>query len=181
MQLKEFIIDLLKKNLTRKKQTSILGIDEIAQKKGHGNYINILYDIAQSSVIDVLPDRKQQTLQDKLEQFSDKEKEDIDYVCIDMNTTCYSVIKKVLPDAEIVIDRFHIQKYLNKALKDIKIKLLKSLSKQEKEKLKHIHYALLNNDDKLTDNQEEVLNLVYEKYPDLAYCHELKEWFSKYF
>ena len=43
-------------------------------------------------------------------------RENVDEVCVDMWGGFSKVIREVFPNAKVVIDRFHVQKLVNKAL-----------------------------------------------------------------
>jgi transposase len=77
------------------------------------------------------------------------------------------VIREVFPNAKIVVDRFHVQKLVNKALNKIRLILnLKGLKNR---------CLLMNNQPNLTNEEKEELELVLNSSPSLKIAHELKE------
>ena len=67
------------------------------------------------------------------------------------------VIREVFPNAKIVIDRFHVQKLVNKALNKIRLVLqLKGLKNR---------CLLMNNQATLTNEDQEELELVLKSSP----------------
>jgi transposase len=50
-------------------------------------------------------------------------REQVQEVCVDMWGGFPKVIKEVFPNADIVIDRFHVQKLINKDLNKIRLNL----------------------------------------------------------
>ena len=50
-------------------------------------------------------------------------RENVDEVCVDMWGGFPKVIREVFPNAKVVIDRFHVQKLVNKALNKIRLVL----------------------------------------------------------
>ena len=48
-------------------------------------------------------------------------REGVEEVCVDMWGGFPKVIREVFPNAKIVIDRFHVQKLVNKALNKVRL------------------------------------------------------------
>jgi len=94
-----------------------LGLDEIALKKGHKDFVVIVssHTEEQTRVLGVLPDRKKETVIQFLEQIPDKLKATIENVATDMYEGYLNAAKESLgEEVEIVIDRFHVaQTYRN--------------------------------------------------------------------
>ena len=87
-------------------------------------------------------------------------------VSIDMTGNYKSLIKKLCPNADVTIDRFHVTKMLHDELNQqariaAQKKAAKSLKIKEKTKLldslKGSKYTLLKTEDKLSDEQKEKL------------------------
>ena len=77
------------------------------------------------------------------------------------------VIREVFPNAKTVIDRFHVQKLVNKALNKIRLALkLKGLKNR---------CLLMSNQINLTAEDREELELILISSPSLKIAHELKE------
>jgi transposase len=94
-------------------------------------------------------------------------RERVEEVCVDMWGGFPKVIREVFPNAKIVIDRFHAQKLVNKALNKIRLALnLKGLKNR---------CLLMNNQTNLTNEEKEELELVLSFSPSLRIAHELKE------
>jgi transposase len=66
----------------------------------------------------------------------------IETVIIDMSLQFRSAIEQALPQATIVIDRFHIQRTANEAMDNVRKRLHKKLKTQER-KAKMCHAAML--------------------------------------
>ena len=50
-------------------------------------------------------------------------RENVDEVCVDMWGGFPKVIREVFPNAKVVVDRFHVQKLVSKALNKIRLVL----------------------------------------------------------
>lgn len=148
-----------------------LGIDEIALRKGKQDFALILTDLDTGNVLEVLQERTQAKLRVRLEQLSPQERAQIEEVAIDMWKPYDTVCTQLLPNAHVTVDRFHVMQAVNQELKQ-----LKNQAKQEHpDVLKGAHYALLKNQEDLTEKQSATLEQVYATCPKLKMAHRLKE------
>ena len=93
-----------------------LGIDEISLTKGHGNFVLLLYDLSRHEVIDVLPDRKKETLEEYLRSHRNTVFANLEAVCMDMWKPYKLAVTAVFPGVNIVVDKFHIFQHLHDCL-----------------------------------------------------------------
>ena len=93
-----------------------LGIDEIALVKGQGNYGAVLVDLEKSKVVDILPERSQEKIRSVLISWGTEVLESIEYVSRDLWKPYKSLVKKLMPNAEVVADRFQVMKQVNQEL-----------------------------------------------------------------
>ena len=177
--------------LEKKKPENLrrLGIDEIAVVKGQGNYYVVLVDLDKGVIIGLIEKRTEEEVSKYLEAWGEEVLSQIVEVSIDFWKPYKKVAKKLIPQAEIVADRFHVMKQVTDeldtqrkklkreaiALKDSpeKTELLSGLNKSK--------YALLKNEEDLSDQQKEKLKEVYKTVPILSQMHLLKENFRKVF
>lgn len=148
-----------------------LGIDEISLRKGKQDFVLILSNLDTGDVVDVIEKRTQEKLRYRLEQLTAQERSQIQEVAIDMWEPYATVCTELLPHAMITVDRFHVAQSINSELK----KLKNQEKKQNSEVMKGAHYAILKNQDDLTDTQQEKLQQVYEICPTLKMAYRLKE------
>ncbi|MTJ47239.1 ISL3 family transposase [Dolichospermum sp. UHCC 0259] len=172
-----------------------LGIDEIALKKGHGNYCAVLVDLDQSKLIAILSGRTKEIIQQTLIEWGTEILENIEEVSIDLWTGYKTLVTELMPNAQVVADRFHVMTQINKELdtqrKREKRKvedLIKKANATDKLKyeeilagLKNSKYPLLKNQDKLTQEQLDKLIQVKNVSPILKEMHEFKEKIRKIF
>lgn len=154
-----------------------LGIDEIAERKGRKAYDLVLYDLDAGIPIDVLENRTQAELRAYLDALSLSTRQQITEVCIDMWRPYATVIAEQLSHARLVVDRFHVMKVVNADLKALKNEVKKTLP----EDAKACHYPLLKNEKDLTEQQQKILEQVYDASPPLKKAHQLKEEFRTVF
>lgn len=136
-----------------------LGLDEIAERKGHRAYDLICYNLDTGKPVDVLQGRTKQQLSDYLKALSDTVKEGIEEVCIDMWRPYAQAVIKVLPQTVLVVDRFHLMRSVNTDLKELKNSRKPALP----DKAKAGYYPLLKNHEDLTEEQQKMLDAVYHQ------------------
>jgi len=98
-------------------------------------------------------------------------------------------VHKLLPNADIVADRFHVMKLVNQELNAVRNSVIKAneSNQDEAEKaqviaaLKPSKYALLKPEKQLTEKQQIKLELVKAVSPLLAKMHQQKEDFREIF
>ena len=155
---------VLKKNWGHPKR---LSLDEFARRKGQGKFATILIDLDKSSLLEVIDSHKSDDIIDILKQQPLAMRQGVEEVCVDMWGGFPKVIREVFPNAKIVIDRFHVQKLINKALNKIRLVLkLKGLKNR---------CLLMNNEANLINEDREELELLLKSLPSLKIAHELKE------
>lgn len=94
-----------------------------------------------------------------------------------------NIVEELMPNAQVVADRFHVMKQVNTELdnqrKKEKIKAEKINIQSDKQQmlsvLKKSKYALLKNEDNLTEEQKVKLEQVKLVSPTLGKMHQLKE------
>src|SRR5215813_7991886 len=124
---------------------TVLGIDEIALKKGHRDYVVIVtarLPTGRLIVLAVLPDRTKATLVTWLTTIPMQLRGQIQTVCTDMWDAYVTSVREVLPHATIVIDRFHVAQHYRdgaETLRKQECKRLRAeLPREAMNQLKHI-------------------------------------------
>ncbi|EGK86218.1 ISL3 family transposase [Microcoleus vaginatus PCC 9802] len=173
-----------------------LGIDEIAVIKGKGNYCAVLIDLEKSKLIGVLPGRKQEEIREVLLEWGKEVLEQIEEVSIDLWKGYKNVVIDLMPNAQVVADRFHVMAQINRELdaerkrerRQVEDLIRKAGSSEEKveqervlEGLKKSKYVLLKNETDLSEEQKTKLVQVKDVSPTLKLMHELKEKLRKIF
>jgi transposase len=104
-----------------------LGIDEKSTERGQ-SYASILTDIDHSRVLDVVPERTLVATTELLNTLSPEQQAGVKAVAMDMWRPFMSAVGSILPQADVVHDRFHISKYLNEAVNKVRYQEHKELS-----------------------------------------------------
>ena len=130
-----------------------LGIDEFKSvKKVKGKMSCILVDTHQHQLIDILEDRTQAHLRDYFMRYPYEERQKVKTITMDMYRPYYEFLKSIFPNADIIIDRFHIVQHLNRALNLYRVKVMNQLkykSPTDYRKLKQQWKLILKNEDRL--------------------------------
>jgi transposase len=166
-----------------------LGIDEIAVVKGQGNYYVVLVDLEQGKIIGLVEERTEESVTSYLKSWGKEVLSQIREVSIDLWKPYQRVAAKLMPQAIVVADRFHVMKQVNQELNSQRKKSRKEAieleNESEKEQLvsglNKSKYALLKNEKNLTKKQKDKLEEVKKVSPTLAKMHELKEEFRDIF
>lgn len=150
-----------------------MGIDEIHLIKPRG----VITNIHNRTVVEVLRDRNKKTIADYL--FRLKGREDLQYVAMDMWQPYREAVQDVLPQANIVIDKFHVVKMANEAMEKIRKSLRADLNPRQRRGLMHDRFVLLKRERELSDQEHFNLDGWMKNYPLLGEAYRLKEEFFK--
>jgi transposase len=164
-------------------------MDEIALRKGQEDYVVVLVDLEQRIPIGFVASRKQAEISKVLLEWGREILDQIIEVSIDLSGNYKSLVQKVLPNAEIVADRFHVMKIVNEELNATQNQIKKANESNPKpvdqarviEALKQSKYALLKPEETLTERQKAKLDEIKNTIPDLAKMHHYKESFRSIF
>lgn len=140
-------------------------------------------------VIDILINNDAfETLGPFLRQINGWEK--IEVVSMDMHDPYRAVVRKALKSAKIVVDRFHVQKKVNDALKDVVSVIRWTLTREEREKYLCRESILLvagfgtktgrklKRDSKIpAEEREKAMRVLFDRIPEVERAYELKEEF----
>ena len=114
-----------------KRPVSNIGIDEVAYQKRH-EYATIILDKDRDCVIDVLDDRKSETLETWLKTQGNMDLSGINSISMDMWDPFIRAVKEAVPGGEgkIAFDRFHVSKHLNEAVDKVRRREHKALMEE---------------------------------------------------
>lgn len=152
-----------------------LGIDEISFRKGKGDYLCVLTNLDTGETIDMLRDRKKESLIAHFQGITIKGKpfcEQVEAVSCDFWGPFMDIAKTKFPNATVVGDRFHWTAYLNEALNKLRRALRKEHPKEET--FKSIKWALFKQEAKTTPEQKEQLAKSFELSPMLKQMYDIK-------
>ena len=164
-------------------------MDEIALRKGQEDYVVVLVDLDKNELVGLAESRKHKDIREVLKSWGDKVLSQIKEVSIDLSGNYRGLVRRVMPNADIVADRFHVAKLVNEELNRARnaekraINELKDEAKKSKVKavINNSKYALLKPEKRLTEKQKIKLKEVKQAFPNLAEMHRQKESFRTIF
>lgn len=170
------------------RRAKILGLDEIALKKGHDDFV-VLVTLRTAAgevhIVAVLEDRKKETVRRFLEALPKRIKRSLKTVCTDLYEGFIEAVKAVLGHVEIVADRFHVAKLYRDGADQLRKqetkRLKRELPKAEYEQLKGAMWAFRKRKADLKPEQEAVLERLFAHSPELRQAYELREQLSAIF
>jgi transposase len=122
-----------------------IGIDEFSYRKRH-RYLTTVVDHDARRVIWAAPGRSAETLGAFFEQLGTERCAKIENATIDMSGGYQKAIREYLPHAQIVFDRFHVQRLATDAVDEVRREQLRELrGTEEGEVLFRSRFALLKN------------------------------------
>ena len=162
--------------LLRFRTPAFLGLDEInLRKKG---MVTVITDIEHGTLFDILPNRNQLTLTEYFSQLDEPER--VLWVCTDMYRPFKKSLASCFPNAQWVIDYFHVVAYANRALDDLWKKYQATMSdKQRIHVKKELVYVLKTRERDLKAEDEDILRMIRKANPrhPLIVAFDLKEDF----
>ena len=151
-------------------------VDETAIKRGH-NYVSIFTDYDTGHVLFVADGRKKEVFDLFFGWLWDNNGHpgNIELFSMDMSKSYKAGQREYFPHSEVVFDRFHIKKCLNKAINDVRNAEVKDV-----ESLKKTKYMWLKNEKNLTTTQQEKLSeFILESSTNTAHAYLLKNSFDQ--
>jgi transposase len=148
----------------------LLGIDEFALRKGH-RYDTILCDLTSREVLEVIDGRKKEAVVKLLERLCDPEA--VKAVSMDMSASFRPAVQTALPNAQIVVDHFHVIQHVMKAFR----KVLSSWA-HKREGMVLLHgkqHLFLKAKENLTEKEAQDRERIGTHLPALEKAWQLKE------
>jgi transposase len=170
------------------KALGLLGLAEISLLKGHSDFVTLVSahdEQGKPIVLAVLKGREKQTLVDFLKTIPKGLQDTITEVCTDLYEGFINAVEEVLPQAQIVADRFHVAKLYRAAvdqLRKIEMKALKQVfTKEQYAGLQGVLWALRKRREYLTPEEHALLERLFEASPVLRKAYTLREKLTRIF
>ena len=152
---------------------TIMGIDEL---KLMGTYRCVITNLAMNSLYDMLPERTQDTLMPYFAKMPDADK--VEWICSDMWRPFKKSFRLHLPNAKLVIDKFHVVRMASAALDTERKSLQSGMNRYARLNMKkNLRWLLLRRPNSLTEEQLEVLAQLEKLHPEFKEAYDLKEQF----
>jgi transposase len=169
-------------------QLGVVGVDEIARRKGHGDFIGIVsarLPDGHLAILGVLPDRTQETVSALFKSIPAPLQATITSVCTDLYEGYLQAVKEVLPHTRHGIDRFHVaQLYRDAAdsLRKTELRRLKAtLPPTQYKTLKGHLWAFRKVRADLSQDEHVLLERLFALSPALKNAYTLREQLTNIF
>ena len=149
-----------------------LGIDEIHVL---GNPRCVLTNVKERTLIDMLKTRNKPVVEKYLLGMPDRKR--IEVVTMDMWQPYKDAVEGTIPQAKIVVDRFHVVKMANKSLDELRKSLKAGMTSVQKRQLMRDRYVLLKRHRDLEAKDLLLLDTWLGNIPSLETAYKLKEFF----
>jgi transposase len=172
------------RGLARRDQSEVIArltMDEKAIAGGH-SYVTVLGDGDRDRVLDVIPERTTEAAKTVLkENLSPSQLAGVQSVSMDMWKPFAQAAKQVVPNADVVHDRYHVVTYLNKAVDDTRKAEHARLSKEGASPLAKSKYLWLKNPENLDDDQKALFLGLMKNDLETPKAWGIKETFRDFF
>lgn len=127
----------------------VLSFDEFKSVKSADGAMSFhLCNGLTGQTIDIVEDRRLSSLLKYFSYYSHKARNKVKFIVIDMYSPYISLIKTMFPNAQIIIDKFHLVQLVSRALNKTRIRLMKKSNANYK-KLKRYWKLLLKSRDEI--------------------------------
>jgi transposase len=153
-----------------------IGIDEFSYKKRH-HYLTIVVDHDRQRVVWAGPGRSAEALAPFFDALGTEGRQTIEMVTIDLSAAYIKAVREKLPSAEVVYDRFHVQRLVSDALDEVRRELVRELATDpdQARAVKRTRFVLLMNPWNLSRAQRRKLSEVQRTNQRLYRAYLLKE------
>lgn len=153
-----------------------IGIDEVSHHKGH-KYLTLVTDLDHHRVIFVTEHNDGKAVGRFITWFGAKRCDRLRVVVTDMHDPYVRVIRRRLRKAALVYDHFHVSKAVHTAIDEIRRRLQREMTKEDRDVIKNKRWVLLRAREHLSARQEISLKELMETNAELAAAYILKEEF----
>jgi len=168
---------------------TIIGIDEIALRKGHSHYVTIVSDLSDNKkvkILGVIDGNSKDDILPFLQSIPKKILLSLEGITIDMGASYFSALKELIKDVDrfnhiVTIDRFHVAKLLGDKVDKERKKVVKQLKLEfendddKLESIKGTMWPFRHHRDDLGKEGNEKLDKLFELAPSLKDCYNLRE------
>lgn len=160
----------------RPKLPQVLSIDEFKGNAGR-KYQCILADPVKGKVLDILPTKNSVELKLYFLNFPKSERHNVKYFVMDMSNQFAEIITFCFPNAQIVVDKFHVCRHIVWALEATRKIVQESLTAEKRKWFKRSRFILLKHSRDLTDEEVNKLTIMLSYSDRLRWAYWIKETF----
>jgi transposase len=155
-----------------------VGIDELSYRRHH-EYVTVVVDHERGVVVWAKRGKNAATLRAFFEDLGPERCPLIESATIDMSKAFISAVKEMIPSAQMIFDRFHVQRLVHGALDSTRRDEVREASDaDEKKGLKNTRWALHKSPWNLTGAESKTLEELEESNRSIFRAYILKESFA---
>ena len=136
------------------------------------NYCFVMMDFETREIVDILPNRRQKTLDEYFYGISKKERNNVEIIISDMYQSYLDFPSKYFTHSHVIVDSFHVIAYINQQLNLYLIELERKFKARDKQALEEKNFSL-NTEYKTSKKSKEVILLQKYKFFLLADADEI--------
>jgi len=160
------------------KTPEFIGLDEFSVS-GRRLYHTAICNLVKGEVMEVVEGQGRQKVEEYLDSLPDPER--VKGVAMDMHEPFRQAVQMCLPQAKIVVDKFHLIRHINKAMDKVRSRLQGGNKKGKKRDLFRNRYTLLKGAERLTGWESERLSQLFSHSPELKEAWVFKESFRAWY
>lgn len=154
-------------------EVTYLGIDEIHLGTRLG-FITVVRDMESGAVLFIGKGKGGEALEPFRKRIARRARH-IKAVAMDMSNAYSAWVQKVLPEADIVYDHFHMIKQMNDRMDTLRRSTMNKLEEEQKKELKGKRFLLLRNQESLSAEAADELKKLRFEFKDLGTVSLMKE------
>ena len=169
-------------------EIEVLGLDEIALKKGHRDYVTLVtgrLGNGEIVILGVLPGHEKAGVVEFLRLIPLRILQSVQTVCCDLWEAYLEAVREEIPNARIVADRFHVARHYRDAADELRkqelLRIKKTLSKEEYQKLNGSFRAFRKNARDLNKEERKILRRFFEHSASAKQAYVLREQLTALF
>ena len=173
--------DVVQRVVTRLKQGDPLdglthiGVDELCYRKNH-RYITIVTDHMSGRVVWIGEGKDADALKAFFKDLGGKRAAEIKVVTLDMSAAYIKAVQESVPQAELIFDRFHVQRLIHDALDEVRREQVReAVDAEEKRTVKGTRWSLQKNPWNLNRSEKAKLSTLQQANKRLYRAYMLKE------
>lgn len=118
-----------------------IGVDELSYRRHH-EYITVVVDHDKARVVWAKPGKNAETLKAFFDELGPARCAKLEAVTIDMSAAYIKAVTEATPQAQVIFDRFHVQRLAHDALDEVRRDEFRSAAIDERDALKRTRWAL---------------------------------------
>lgn len=151
-----------------------IGVDELSYRRHH-QYVTTVVDHARGTVVWAGEGKSADTLKAFFSALGPQRCAELEAVTIDMSGAFIKAVTEASPQAQLIFDRFHVQRLVHDALDEVRREEVRNAEPAEKTKLKRTRWALQKNPWNLTRFEQDKLTQLEQTNAPIYRAYLLKE------